>query len=295
MTYQLGDLERNILRMISEEEEICGYELWKRMSSKGIKCHSNHLYVVLKDMEKEGILKGRWVERENHSGARKHLYSIGKEGKDVMNSILKDSLSVLMTSYVNEMRQLNDYSGFASVIAQASVQLGLPTPAEDEKIVLSIPYHDPLTCYQLIFSLTDSFPNSSLYLVTPPKMEIYESRPNMTVLHGWRHDMPLKDEFADLVILEGFPYQVSEEETIRECFRVLKEGGNLVVQVKNTMVEEREPEFPFFSEYVEKLYYELFQQDRKISREKVASILQRYFKKQTEANIMGTTVFYGKR
>ena len=295
MTYQLRDIERNILKLISEEEEICGYDLWKRLTSKGVKCHSNHLYVVLKDMEKEGILKGRWVEEGNHNGVKKHLYSMGKEGKEAMDSALRDSLSLLMTSYLNEMRQVKDYSGFAKVIVQASLQLGLPIPSKGERIVLSVPYHDPLTCYQIIFSLTDSFPNSSVYLVTPPRMEIYETRPNLTVLHGWRYDMPLKDGFADFLILEGFPSQVPEDETIRECMRVLKEGGNFVVQVKNTMVEERAPEFPFFSEYVEKLYYELFQQDRKISREKVAAIFPRYFKGRTETDIMGTTMFYGKR
>ena len=294
VTYQISDMEKIIMKMISEEEEIYGYDLWKKLSLKGIKCHTNHLYVVLKEMEKKGILKGRWVDEGGHGGAKRHLYSIGSKGREAINSSLKDSLNLLMTSYLNHMRQVKDFSGFVKVLVQASIQLSLPVPAEGDRIVLAVPYHDPLTCYQLIFSMTDSFPYSSVYLVTPPKMEIFEQRSNMTVLHGWRYDIPLRDGFADFVILEGFPSQTSEEETIAECARVLKEGGNFVAQIKNTMVEEKVPEFPFFSEYVEMLYYELFEQDRKVSTDKLRTVLSTHFTDVKDTDINGTTMFYGK-
>lgn len=293
MTYQLKELERTILKILSEEEETYGYNLWKRLSSKGFKFQSNHLYVTLKEMERKGLLKGRWEMNENVSnGLRIHLYSIDKKGVEAVNSNLADALNLLMTSYVNFMRKIEDFSGFSKVIIQASKAMQMPIPSKGMRIVLSVPYHDPLTCYQLIFSLSDAFPESLLYVITPPNMELYESRPNITVLHGWRYDIPLKDEFADYLILEGFPKQVPEEKTIIECTRVLKYNGNFIAQVKNTMVEEKRPQYPFFSEYVEKLFYELFQQDREINQKHLGFLLSSYFGNMREAELSGTTLFY---
>ncbi len=293
MTYSLKDIERNVLNVLSEEEEIHGYDLWKRLSSKGIKCHSNHLYIILKEMEEKGLLKGRWEENgKNINGGRRHLYSMGREGTEALNSSLMESLSLLMTSYVNYMRHKEDFTGFGKVVIDAFTQLDSPLPKEGEIVVLALSYHDPLTCYQLIFSLTDLFPRNAIYVVTPPGMEIFERRRNMTVLQGWRYDIPLKDGFTDYVIIEGFPSQVSEDETIDEAMRILRSGGKFVAQVKNTMVKEKRPEYPFFSEYVEELYYQLFKQDSEISVENIEKILTKYSRNQKSTDMMGTTVFY---
>ncbi len=249
----------------------------------------------------ETIVKGNKMSLQSplrhleSNGGRRHLYSVGGKGKEALDSSLMESLTLLMTSYVNYMRHIEDFTGFAKVLIVASTQLEMPVPQEGERVVLAVSYHDPLTCYQLIFSLTDLFPQSEVYVVAPPGMEIFEQRKNMTVLHGWRYDIPLKDGFADYVIIEGFPSKVSEDKTIGEAMRVLRSGGNFVAQVKNTMVKEKRPEYPFFSEYVEELYYQLFKQDREISTEHIESLLAKYSQQQKSADINGTTMFHCRK
>ncbi len=287
-----GELERIILRVLSEEE-LCGYDLWKNLSSKGFKFHSNHIYVTLAGMERRGLVSSRWLDKDNGTKApRKHLYTIGGKGIEEMNTYLTEALNLLMTSYVNFIRNVEDYSGFSSVIMQASASLQMPLPAEGARIVLAIPYHDPLTCYQMIYSLSDTFRSTQLYVITPPEMELHQVRANMTTLHGWRYDMPLRDGFADYLIMEGFPRQVSEQKTVAECARVVGGEGIFIIQVKNAMVSEKKSQYPFFSEYVERLYYDLFRQDREISQKGLSLLLSRHFGALKEIDFLGTTLFY---
>ena len=141
----------------------------------------------------------------------------------------RESLDFLMGTYIqtNFARQdlpslIQTYSRFLRQLHEA---LGVPIPnGGGTKIVLAVPYCDPLTYHPMeYYAMSEAFPNASVSLVKPPEMRLYNERPNLVLLDGWRHDIPLKDDYADYLYLRGFPECVSEEEAIRESLRVLRD------------------------------------------------------------------------
>jgi ubiquinone/menaquinone biosynthesis C-methylase UbiE len=140
--------------------------------------------------------------------------------------------------------------------------------------------------------MSEMFPKSSIVVVNPPGLRFYDDRPNVTFVDGRRHDMPLKDGFADYLMLEGFPREASVRDTIRECARVIKDDGHFILRVPKVMTEEQIPRFTNFAEFTMKQYYDLLEQDRRVSLEGLRSLLSEYFERQKEAEIRGIVVFY---
>lgn len=67
------------------DSELSGYDLYKEMTRKGVRIHSNYLYMVLTSMHRRRLLKDRWVEGAGRP--RRHLYSLSREGKGGVHDI----------------------------------------------------------------------------------------------------------------------------------------------------------------------------------------------------------------
>jgi hypothetical protein len=104
--------------------------------------------------------------------------------------------------------------------------------------------------------------------------------------------MPLKDGYADYLMLEGFPRVVSETKTILECARVLNERGHLLIQLPGVMLEENKPRFGNFAEFALKQYYDISGQDRTVSVPRLRSLLETCFGKQMEVEVRGNLMMY---
>src|SRR2546425_9063732 len=126
----------------------------------------------------------------------------------------------------------------------------------------------------------------------PPGVKFYDDRPNVTFVDGRRHDMPLKDGFADYLMLEGFPRAAPEAKTIAECARVLNDRGHRLIRVPGVMLEEHIPRFGNFAEFALKQYYDIAEQDRMVSITRVKSLLAACFGKLLESEVRGNLVMY---
>lgn len=254
-------------------------------------------------MEQVGFLKGRWIDNPKGKGPKKHLYSLREEGKKEFRQAVKESIDVLVDGYVqlnNAEEDLDNYTAIVKSTLSHLSHLGVPFPTRSgTKVVAAIPYPDPLVCGPLYFeTLSRAVPGFSVYIVKPPdgKLDL-ELCPNVTVLDGWRHNMPFKDGFADYLALQGFPKEVSEEETILECTRVLKDDGHLLVHVSNVMTEEKKPRYTNFAEFALKLLYDLWDFDRIISVNHVKHLLSESFRVVNDVQVDQLVIFHatGKR
>lgn len=111
-------------------------------------------------------------------------------------------------------------------------------------------------------------------------------------LDGWRHDMPLKDGFADYLMLEGFPKEAPEEEVVSECLRVLKDDGHLIIRHPGVMTAERRPKFTTFGEFASRLFYDFSEQDRVVSTGRVKELLSSRCREIRDAENRGNVVIY---
>jgi len=299
-----ADLQKliiTILAMSEEQEEahhnreMTGSEIFRELSQKGIETWQNHVYTLLTKMEENGVLKSRWVENPNGRGPRKHLYRLGKMGEERRALMVKDSIELLMSEFIRtnfKVRDLRDHiEGFRENFAQTGrTQIGR---TGSEVIVMTIPYYDPLICHPVsINALAEAFPKSLVYVVKPKEMKFAAERGNLKLLDGSRNDIPLKDEFADYLLLEGFPKEASLQATLSESERVLKPNACLGIQVSEVMIEERRPAYVSFSEFVTKTFYEQCAQDRMVSLNELRSLITKDFRRFTETKAFGNIVIW---
>ena len=292
------ELEGRILRML-HDKEFTGYDIAKQLSEEGAKMQLNYVYMILTEMADRGILKGRW--EGNEEGLRKHFYTRGENGEQEFRGMQRGSLDFLMGAYVQTNFSRPDLPNLIQTYSQFLIQLykalGVPIPnAQGTKLILAVPYCDPLTYHPMeYYALSEAFPNASINLVKPPEMRLYNERSNLVLLDGWRHDMPLKDNYADYLYLRGFPKCVSEEDAISESLRVLKEDGHFVVQVSNVMIEEKAPVCPSFSEFLSKLFYDIYDQDKVINLKQVKAMLSKQFKTLRDIESCGNMYLYASK
>jgi DNA-binding PadR family transcriptional regulator len=289
--------DRKLIIRLLRESEATGSELFRQLTSKGVRTWPNHVYSSLAKMEREGLLKSRWIGNPKRGLSRKHVYSLSGKGTREFRKIMKDSVGLLMSEFVRsnlDVRELSDHSvAIASIISL----VGVPPPSRaDAKVVLALPNPDPLICYPINFlALSDVVPNAAIYVVKPPGTQFnLDPRPNLVFVDGWRHEMPLRESFADYLSLDGFPDVVPEEETIRECARVLKDDGHLIVSVPGVMTEEKRPRHVSFQEFVLEQYYSFYGDDRMVSVARVRDLLTQYFKEVKDRELYGDTYFYAK-
>ncbi len=293
MTMKKHGITKLITRILLYREQ-SGYDVYREVLTKGVQVRPNYVYMILTEMRSKGLLAARWVK--SRRGPRRHLYSLSEKGRDEFRQMVKDSLVVMMDAYVQANLNARDGPDHAYSIRSSFDSHGVPHPGRGDRVVIATPPFDPLICLPLGFRImSELFPSSSIVVVKPPGLKFYDDRPNVTFVDGERHDMPLKDGFADYLMLEGFPREASAKDTIRECARVLKDDGHLILRVPKVMTEEQRPKFTNFAEFTMKQYYDILEQDRRVSLENLRSLISRYFEMQKEAEIRGNVVFYATR
>jgi DNA-binding PadR family transcriptional regulator len=289
MTINKEALRRMIVRIVLERE-ISGYGVYKELQTKGVQLRPNYLYMILAEMRSKGLLKARWVD--DGKGPRKHMFSLSDAGQEEFRQQVRDSLNVIADAFNRANMNTRDLSDHIAVYKGSFARFGIPFPSEGDKIVYTSPSFSPLACYPVnIRFLSELYPDSSIFVVKPAGVKFVVDKPNVTFLEGRRHDMPLKDGFADYLTLEGFPKAVSEEKTIAECARVLSDRGHLMVRVPGVLVEEFRPRFSNFAEFALGQYYDNYGQDRIVSAKRVKSLLGERFGELIEYEAKGNLVF----
>jgi DNA-binding PadR family transcriptional regulator len=272
--------KEGIVRLITRillYQELAGYNIFRQVLSKGVKVRPNYLYMILTGMRSNGLLSARWIE-SSKGGPKRHLYSLSQKGKEQFRNMVNDSLTIMMDAYVQANLRARDVQDHANGLRTSLELSGVPYPRGADKFVIATPPFDPLICLPLGFRIiSEIFPSTSLIVVKPQGINFYDERPNITFVDGQRHDMPLKDGFADYLMLEGFPKEATARSTIRECARVLKKDGHFILRFPIIMTEERRPKWTNFAEFAMNQYYEVFESDRGVSREEVKTLVSEYF------------------
>lgn len=285
-----GALEKVIVRLLLDRE-LSGYDIHKELSLKGVKIRSNYLYMILTALHERGMLRDRWVESSN--GPRRHLYSLSKRGEEEFRGMLKESVNLLMDAFVHANVNARDVPDHSDSIKAMFSSLRIPPPSRGSKYVVTVPSFDPLLCYPIAFHiLSETFADASIFVIKPPGVKMMEDRSNLTFLDGWRQDIPLKDGFADYLMLEGFPRDASQEDVISECARVLKDDGHLIIRHPTVMTDEKKPKFATFGEFASRLFYDVSDQDRTVGVELVKQLVSRYYKRVGAGEYRGNFVLY---
>lgn len=285
----------------SLESEFRGCDILKVLRNKGVSFNPNYVYTILKEMEESGILRSRWVG--GNGGLRSHYYYLSSTGNAALKDCLRNSLNLLMASYIRSNLDL-DSAGFIFVAGKVFSEIGVElNNTREVKPVIAIPDYDPLTCYPKMFTTAARlFSECNVYVIKPPSMKLYttDGLDSVIFMDGYRYKMPIESDFADYLYVIGVPMYVSLANLVKEFYRVVKKGktrgqrGQVILQMSNVMTFEKAPQFPFFSEYVSRMFYELDGKDQRVSIREVEEIFEEHFSEVRNVDVLGCTYIYGK-
>lgn len=238
-------LKRNIIQMFNDTE-IHGYDIGKKLAEKSEEIELSRLYRVLNDMAREGLLIGRWEKSDR--GPRKKLYSLDKKGRDAKEKLLLEAIETVHDHYDKYLMGLpREYSVFDILVDKIVKEItGSPN------IVYITPFFTSIH-HRMITTILEHLPESNIYLIMPRQEEISLNSPRLVQMEGFYTDIPLKENFCDLIFIVGVPPENMLDNSILEWKRSLKEGGQIAIVTPSILLEKVYDPMPIgkFIEYKE--------------------------------------------
>ncbi len=223
-------LKRNIIQLFNDSE-IHGYDIGKKLADKSEEIELSRLYRVLNDMARDGFLIGRWEKSDR--GPRKKLYSLDKKGRDVKEKLLLEAIETVHDHYDKYLMGLpREHSVFEILVDKIMKNItGSPN------IVYITPFFASIH-NRMITTIIEHLPESNIYLVMPRHEEISLKTPNLVQMEGFYTDIPLKENFCDLVFIVGVPPENMLDNAILEWKRSQKEEGKIAIVTPSILLEK---------------------------------------------------------
>ncbi len=281
MSLKTAELKFKILKIV-RKADCYGYEIHKVLVSQGVKIDLGRLYKVLTEMSIDEELVYRWLKSSR--GPDKRVYTLGEKGKVELGLILRKAIETIHESYVEYLLSLptriSIFEAFAKMVA--------PEIQENCKFIFLS--KNPSPVHESILTALYDRSRKSEYYIIYPKEVIFENKiENFVYLHGDYDNIPLREKYADLLVIEGFPEIHNLSKAVGEWYRVIKEGGRLVI-IAPTAVFSALKDPLSIGDFVEKMEHS---QNRRIEPgqgEALTTLLQSHFARVERKQMLQMTV-----
>jgi PadR family transcriptional regulator PadR len=244
-----NDLRKNILSLFSTKD-MYGYEVKKRLELDGRKIEAARIYSILKELYNEGLIIDRW--ERSRSGPRKRVYSLGEKGKDALKANLLEAISVVHKSYGEYLMSL-----YPKVDIIGEILNHLVKGMDEIKNIGYFTNQYYGSTDMIISRIQQKIPEGSVYMIKPRSVDLAIENENVDFLTGTFEDFPLKDGFADLLLIIDLPKEEQLKSCIKEWHRVLSPEGNLGIITPSVLVKSRMDPISI-GDFVEKHEHEVF-------------------------------------
>lgn len=276
------DLKSLILKMF-RREEFYGYDVHKRLMSENIKVEISRLYKVLNEMLREGLLEYRW--KKSQFGPKMKVYRLSEKGREELNKIFLDAIQTVHNFYGEYLMSLppkiNVFDSLSSL---------LTGELEDGGDIVYIVSQYSLMHELMIRGLHGKVSHAKIYLVKPSTETVNLNLENLTVLNGTYDDIPLKDSYADIILVAEMPQNNLLENALKEWCRVLKRKGKVTILVPTVLVEDYEDPLTI-GDFIEKNEHEIIEKGERIDKRIFQAQLKNFFQKTEERQIIHMTIF----
>jgi len=190
----------------------------------------NHLYPVLKRMEKEGFITATLSPGER--GPMRHEYAISAKGRDYLEDVLFDAIGMVRLAYL-------EYLASDRTTMERALDLlakFIPHARLHGRTALIVPpgYLSEINFRWFLFQLFDVV-QGDIYLVRPQgTFEIEE--PRLTLLDGGESYVPLRDSYVDQAVLVWVPRPRRWFRPVEEATRVIRPPGLLAIILPDALL-----------------------------------------------------------
>jgi len=215
------ELKTTILRMAGKGE-FYGYEIHKKLEQRKIKIGIGRLYSILSEMKNKGFLKDRW--EKSQSGPRRRVYRIAQKGSKARDDILGEAIKTVHEFYMEYLFSLPPELSVFNMVSDLLVE-NLPQDANAAYAASIFSGH----IRKIMGSLQEKFPRGNLYAIHPREKNIQLGMDSVSLVDGTLEDIPMKDNYLDLLIVTGNIKSDCLDVCLREWQRVLGENGRLAI------------------------------------------------------------------
>lgn len=262
------DIKKGILR-IFRGGELYGYDIHKKLGAMDVDIDLSRLYRILNDMKKEGLLESRW--EKSQSGPRKRMYMVTEGGKEKLREILLEAIELVHGFYGEYLMSLAPESNPVFEL------IHLMTESFQGNENVAYITTKPFGVSEIIISLIHkNLPEGKVYLVKPRLVEVNLELDNLLTLGGSYEDVPLKDDFIDLIISIDLPREELLRDAVEEWNRILVPKGRLVIMTPKILVSDNEGPLSI-GDFVEKYEHEIREKGQTVNERLLDDALTKFF------------------
>ena len=278
------ELKTVILRMAGKSE-FYGYEIHKKLEQRKIKIGIGRLYSILSDMKNEGFLKDRW--EESQSGPRRRVYRIAKKGNIARDEILVEAIKTVHEFY---MEYLFSLPTELSVFNMVSDLLAENLPKSANVAYAASRFSGPVR--KIMESLQGKFSDGNLYAIHPREKSVQLGLDLVSLVDGTLENIPMKDDYLDLLIVTGNIRSDCLDACFREWQRVLGVNGRLAIITPTALLSKYDDPLDI-GEFIEQREHPRLNSDDHIDSEILSNEMKKYFDHVDVDKVVHITIIRG--
>jgi len=278
-------LKRTILRLF-RRREFYGYDIQGRLEMEGVEVELSRLYRVLNEMEREGLLEGRWVK--SSSGPRRKMYNIGDGGREVLRKVLLEAIGTVHSFYGDYLLDL-----YPEIRVFDEIFDWISSGLEGGEIVAYLVGDNSPMHEIVIGNLVRRVPRGKVYVVVSENMTRELKADSWSQIAGESDDIPLKDGFVDMLLTITLPGEEDLERCLQEFRRVLNVGGVLGIMTPSILVEEQRDPLTI-GDYIEMYEHEVIERGERLSKGRLRSAVGELFGEIDEMQLVHMTLLKAK-
>lgn len=151
-----------------------------------------------------------------------------------------------------------------------------------------IPKYSPMH-ERMIYALHNKVPERKVYIAKPSSVTVKLNLDNILLLDGTYDNIPLKNDFCDLLVVIDLPKKDFLKIALEEWHRVLSHNGRLVIVTPTTLTHQYKDPLTI-GDFIEKYEHETIEKGEMISKEYLQAQLKNLFKEVEERHIVHMTV-----
>ncbi|MFX1483237.1 MAG: helix-turn-helix transcriptional regulator [Promethearchaeota archaeon] len=230
MSTRTPELKKAILKMAGKGE-FYGYEIHKKLEQKNINIGIGRLYSVLSEMMSEGLLKDRW--ERSQKGPKKRIYRIAKSGEDERERMLVEAIKTVHEFYTDYLLSLPPKLSAFNKMADLLIE---KVPKHANLAYAANRFSGPVR--KVMEILQDKFPEGNVYAISSKSNGTSPDLGAIPVIDGSFEDIPMRDDYLQLLIVTGSVKSDCIDACLREWRRVLSDNGTLAIITPTALFAE---------------------------------------------------------
>jgi len=212
------------------------------------------------------------------------MYRLGSRGREELDRILLDSIQTVHSFYGDYLLSLRpEIDVFEDIFMLLTDEL------DKGGNVAYLAVKDSTMHRIMLLNLQKRVPQGKVHFVKPPSVVADLTLEDLVVMNGTYDDIPLKDGFADLLVVIDLPKEDLLEAALREWHRVIGQNGKLTIMTPTILVHRyRNP--LTIGQFIEKYEHETIEKGVHVDRELLQTLLKTLFKKVGERVIVHMTI-----